>query len=165
MSRHWKPVRFLQSGIKNFINSALPDKALFLARLRKEWPAIVGASIASHSLPSQLRSETLLIFVDDPIWIQELTLHRDEIKDKMKAHFKGEDVGKLFQNLQFRNGPIEYKKEADEPESKGKLKIKKAVIQQIDETVGIIEDKDLKAALKSYLINANLEFIEDKKDD
>jgi hypothetical protein len=55
-------------------------------RLEQQWAQIVGASIASQTVPCAFERGTLHIWVRHPAWIQELWYFQDAVKDKVNAH-------------------------------------------------------------------------------
>ncbi len=48
-------------------------------RLLDEWESIVGPRISAVSRPIDVRGETLLLEVEDPVWRSEIALMHDEI--------------------------------------------------------------------------------------
>jgi predicted nucleic acid-binding Zn ribbon protein len=65
------------------------------------WPQIVGSDIAAHAQPVSLRNGTLVIAVDHPVWLQELSrYHKTLLLQKI-----GERIGKsAVRNIVFRIG-------------------------------------------------------------
>ena len=65
------------------------------------WSAIVGSDIARHAQPVSLRNSLLVVAVDHPIWLQELTrYHKALILQKVQ-----ERVGKkAVRDICFRIG-------------------------------------------------------------
>ncbi len=146
-------IKFLKRSVQGFIRG-VPDKFLILAWLRKDWKAIVGQGIAHHSLPSSLRNGTLTVNVDDPVWINELTLQKDAIRENIVSHYPDRDVAKLFETVRFRIGDIANVVPASDRPAEMRLDV--AVMKRIERSVATIEDPDLREALKNYLIASNL---------
>jgi predicted nucleic acid-binding Zn ribbon protein len=65
------------------------------------WPHIVGADIARHAQPVSLRNSILVVAVDHPVWLQELSrYHKALIVQKVQ-----ERVGKkTVRDIVFRIG-------------------------------------------------------------
>jgi predicted nucleic acid-binding Zn ribbon protein len=65
------------------------------------WPQIVGADIAAHAQPVSLRNGTMVVAVDHPIWLQELSrYHKPLILQKVQ-----ERIGKkAVRDIVFRIG-------------------------------------------------------------
>lgn len=45
------------------------------------WPQVVGEPLARHSWPTAVKGKTLIIGVDDSLWMQRLSLMRLEIME------------------------------------------------------------------------------------
>jgi predicted nucleic acid-binding Zn ribbon protein len=56
-----------------------------------EWTATVGATIAAHARPAQLRRGVLVVHVDGPEWMHELQYVKRELAAKLNARL-GETV-------------------------------------------------------------------------
>ena len=65
------------------------------------WREIVGSDIARHAQPSRLRNGVLMVSVDHPIWLQELSrYHKSLLLQKIK-----ERIGQnAVRNIVFRIG-------------------------------------------------------------
>lgn len=65
------------------------------------WPNLVGADIARHAQPVALRHGVLIVAVDHPVWLQELSrYHKPAILQKVHA-----TVGKkTVRDISFRIG-------------------------------------------------------------
>jgi predicted nucleic acid-binding Zn ribbon protein len=59
-------------------------------RLREQWPRIVGEAIAKRSRPRTVRGTTLIIDVENNVWMNEIQFHRSEIIRKIR-----EEIPKL----------------------------------------------------------------------
>jgi predicted nucleic acid-binding Zn ribbon protein len=42
------------------------------AVLEDSWPEIAGAEVARHTRPGPLQEKTLVVYVDSPVWLNEL---------------------------------------------------------------------------------------------
>ena len=61
------------------------EKRLQQSQVLLLWPSIVGAEIAGHAQPVSLRNSVLVVAVDHPIWLQELSrFHKRAILDKVQ---------------------------------------------------------------------------------
>ena len=61
------------------------ESKLFEARLRRQWPDIVGEQIATHTRPDQIRFKKLTIFVHNTVWLQQLTFLKPVLLEKVNA--------------------------------------------------------------------------------
>jgi hypothetical protein len=55
-------------------------------KLSRSWSEVVGASMAKNTLPVSYDKGTLVIWVSDSTWMQELSFAIDQIKEKINAH-------------------------------------------------------------------------------
>ncbi len=59
-------------------------------KLREQWPRIVGEAIARRSRPRTVRGTTLIIDVENNVWMNEIRFHQSEIIRKIR-----EEIPKL----------------------------------------------------------------------
>ncbi len=62
-----------------------------LARMKSEWAALFEKPLSLHMSPGRLSEGELLLFVDSPLWIQQLNYYRQEIIAKL-THYGVTDV-------------------------------------------------------------------------
>jgi hypothetical protein len=58
---------------------------MFEARLRRQWPDIVGEPIAAHTRPDQVRFKKLYVLVHNSVWLQQLTFLKPVLLDKVNC--------------------------------------------------------------------------------
>ena len=151
MKKRYSKIQTMFSGIQGYLSEYIPLNYHFVAELRKNWDRIAGKAIADHSAPIKVQNETLLIHVDDNMWIQELSLQSEEIKYQIFSHFKEQKYQKIFHSIRFKIGEIIILKEK---EPKFKLVLPQHKLELINKTVSNVEDPELKKALKHYLMQA-----------
>lgn len=61
------------------------ESKLFEARLRRDWPNIVGDPIATHTRPDQIRFKKLYVFVHNSVWLQQLTFLKPVLLEKVNT--------------------------------------------------------------------------------
>jgi predicted nucleic acid-binding Zn ribbon protein len=66
------------------------EKRLQQSQMFFHWPQIVGSDIARHAQPVSFRNRMLVVAVDHPVWLQELSRYNKSL---------------LLQKLQTRFGP------------------------------------------------------------
>ncbi len=149
--KKYTKVRPLSSEIQRFLKESVPENFYFLALLRKNWEQIIGKALAMHSQPFSIRSRVLVINVDDPIWLQELNLHKDEIKGEILQFFNNKKYETLFDSIHFRVGETSH---IEEREKKFSKNIDPKILKKIEETVKNVTDTELKEALRHYFIES-----------
>lgn len=66
-----------QLGIENGVR---------LQRIRNDWPDIFEKSISPHMFPAALNEGELLLHVESPAWMQQLTYYKKEIIQKLSSY-------------------------------------------------------------------------------
>ena len=147
---------WLNNGLNSLLHGQLHTTNYFTALLRKSWHIIVGEAMAAHSSPSGVYNRVLNVYVDDPSWIQEFTLYKDEIRDKVKSYFSDKELSRAFDSIRFQNGEVPKGPGPVKPRDKGR--IDPETLAQIEASVSKIDDKELKDALRHYLVQSQLKF-------
>jgi len=118
------------------------ESGVRLERIRNEWFDIFDSTLSSHMFPSSCTEHELLLNVDSPIWIQQLTYYKKEIIGKLSS-FGVSDV-------RFRLGKVRKKKQPDT--------IKKNVRKLSDDDVSFasavvsdINDEHLKETIRKAI--------------
>lgn len=57
-----------------------------LVRIRGDWDSLFGPTLSIHMSPSRLAEGELLVNVDQPIWMQQLTFHKRQIVEKLRPY-------------------------------------------------------------------------------
>ncbi|MBI3606023.1 MAG: DUF721 domain-containing protein [Nitrospirae bacterium] len=139
------------------------------------WEKIAGHQIASHTLPYQLKFKKLYLYVDSSVWMNHLNYLREELKGKINREM-GEPIVK---EISLKIGPVEKNKEVEEearpvrpvdrlrgticprpiqsPEGEQSEKaLSREEIEQIEQYVGTLEEKDLREQVKKFFIRGAL---------
>lgn len=100
-SKHAKPAASLNSVVPAVMKGLGLEQRLQQSQVFFLWPNIVGADIARHAQPVALRGNLLIVAVDHPVWLQELSrYHKPLILQKVQK-----TVGtKAVRDISFRIG-------------------------------------------------------------
>lgn len=79
-------------------------------RIFGQWEAAVGPAIARHARPRTLRGGKLVLLVDSPAWMQQLSMMKPVIMEKLNARLSRETI----RDITLKLGEIAS---ADEPSS------------------------------------------------
>ncbi len=113
------------------------EEAVRFERIKKEWATIFREPLSLHMFPSSLKNGELLIAVDSPVWLQQLSLFKAEIMKNLRP-FEVKEV-------RFRIGRVEAgKKEAEETPQPGKPSLGRDALREIDNTVAEVKDIGLR---------------------
>lgn len=123
------------------------EGSVSLEDLRKEWPRLFGEPLSLHMQPSGLKDNELLVMVDSPAWLQQISFYKDEILSKL-GNYKVKSVrlrlGRLIAQKQAR--PF-YPPVKTAPISSDDARF-------IDDTVSEMEDPDLRENIKKVMEKA-----------
>ncbi|URA09445.1 DUF721 domain-containing protein [Thermospira aquatica] len=138
-------------AIKQVISHYTPAGNIIL-EIRQVWQECVGKTSAKHSLPVGYMNEQLSVYVDDSHWLAELKLYEQEILEKLTSripHPVKSISWKLVVSLPKEPKTSQKKLEKQEFQDK---KLSQETLAMIEESVGKLEDEDLRKAMRNFLI-------------
>jgi len=116
------------------------EEAARFERIKKEWSTAFREPLSLHMAPSALKNGELLIAVDSPVWLQQISLFKADIM-KNVSPFGVKEV-------RFRIGLIgrmsEKKKETAEIRLQEKPSLGRDALREIDESVSGLKDIGLR---------------------
>jgi len=96
-----KPAASLDKLVPSVMKRLGLEKRLHESQVHFLWPHIVGSDIACHAQPVSLRKGLLIVAVDHPVWLQELSRYHKALL-LQKIH---ERLGKdAVRDIVFRIG-------------------------------------------------------------
>jgi hypothetical protein len=111
-----------------------------LAQMKNEWHTLFDKSLSLHMFPVRLSEGELLLSVDSPIWIQQLTYYKREIIGKL--------AGYGVKEVRFRIGAVSRTKQA--PASPPPLSPLSAEDQGfVDALAGCVRDPEVGRAVSA----------------
>jgi hypothetical protein len=126
------------------------QERIYEYRVFREWPDAVGEQVARHAWPARLQGKTLHIVVDSSPWMQELSLLKTDILDRLNARMGR----KLLTNLRFRVGDLP---ETTAPlESRLPAALSPEGAARVEAVVEEVADPDLKTTIRHTLTRAIL---------
>jgi len=82
--------------ISSIIEKVLPAEAVVkitaLKRIRKEWITIVGSKIASHTCPIDIKKNSLIINIDNPVWKTEVLMKKNDILSYIRKYGEYKEI-------------------------------------------------------------------------
>jgi len=114
------------------------EEGVRLAQIKNNWHKIFEKSISLHASPSKLSEGKLLLNVDSPIWIHQLTFCKVAIIDKLVKYGVKE--------VSFRMGKIQQRKQHQDIEGPPELSSEDSVL--IAELVSGVIDRELKESIR-----------------
>lgn len=73
----------------------------WLTRLADEWPQLAGDVVSKHTRPGRLDGKTLVVFVDNSVWLSELSRFG---KEQLLANIK-KQAGRRIKDLRLQLDP------------------------------------------------------------
>lgn len=113
-----------------------------LARIKNDWNSIFDKPLSLHMSPSRISEGELLLYVDSPVWIQQLGYYKKDLLRKLGAYG--------VRNVRFMLGRVSQKKQPIAPAEKP------AGISPEDESfmnavISEVCDEDLREAVRGAL--------------
>ncbi len=120
---------------------------LYEYRIFSEWERTVGKAIARHARPSALRGSKLMLVVDSPAWMQQLSLMKPEIKEKLNAGLGRESI----REITLRLGEVAEPDRETPSEEGGSAALTTEEQEKIEQHLHGIGDDDTRAMLRSLI--------------
>lgn len=111
------------------------------------WERTVGPAIASHAHPMSLRGTKLFLAVDSPAWMQQLSLLRPEIIEKLNRVLGKDKVKEIVLNLGDVPGAV---RRSDQPEPV-RRELTSEERQKIEGFVGEVRDDEVRQAIRRVI--------------
>jgi hypothetical protein len=108
------------------------------------WDRAVGPAIARHAQPRTLRGRKLALIVDSPAWMQQLTLMKPEIIEKLNRALGGETVG----DMTMRLGEVAVSDEPEADEAPAGAELSADERETIEQHLQDIEDPAIRDAIR-----------------
>jgi predicted nucleic acid-binding Zn ribbon protein len=117
-------------------------------RIFGQWEKTVGSVIAGHAQPVSVRGSKLFVAVDSPAWMQQLSLLKPEIIEKVNRSLGKEAIREIGLNL----GEIApLRAPADKETPQAPLTLSTEDRASIEGTVAGIKDADVRQALRRVM--------------
>jgi len=118
------------------------------------WEEAVGSTVTQHCRPLSITDGILVIEAKNNVWMQELSLLRQGIIDKLNELLGWEAV----RELRFKVGPVEdkilpgYPEKKKEKPSSSEEKVDEDTEREIRKALEGIDDPELARALRSMMV-------------
>lgn len=115
-------------------------------RVVGRWEKIVGKVIARHARPASLQGKKLSVVVDSSAWMQQLSLLKPELIEKLNRGLGADSV----KSITFKMGIVAP---AEKPaiEHAGPSMLDKGATEKIEDYVHGLKDLDVKEALRRLI--------------
>ncbi len=117
-------------------------------RIFSQWEKTVGSVIAGHAQPVSVRGSKLFLIVDSPAWMQQLSLLKPEIIEKVNRSLGKESIREIGLNI----GEVQAVRSAtDQGERAEPIKLSREERAQIESIVAGIENAEVRQALRRLM--------------
>lgn len=98
-----EPEAEIRDVVKNIFQSIdVRRQPALLEQIRETWPELAGPGAGKHARPGYLDRQTLVVFVDSAVWLNELARYeRPRLLHELQGRF---GAGRIL-NLRFLNDP------------------------------------------------------------
>lgn len=131
--------------ISPFLKQAGIEEAVRLERIKEEWLDIFNEPLSSHMYPISLKDGELLINIDSPVWLQQVSFYKDDIARKLSPfEVKG---------VRFRLGRIasgDNARTTKPAQSSGKS-ISPEAARDIEDAISGIKDQELRESIRKVM--------------
>lgn len=131
--------------ISPFLKQSGIEEAVRLERIKEEWEDIFNEPLSSHMYPLSLKDGELLINIDSPVWLQQVSFYKDDIARKLSPfEVKG---------VRFRLGRIAsgYSARTTKPAQSAGKSISPEAAREIEDAVSGIKDQELMESIRKAM--------------
>jgi hypothetical protein len=115
-------------------------------RIQVQWDKTVGALIARHARPRSVRGKKLYLSVDSPAWMQQLSLLKPQLIEKLNGA-----LGKgMIKDIMLTLGEVDPPERAEE-EAPAPMPLSAEERERIEQYVGDIPDPELRDAMRRVI--------------
>lgn len=127
-----------------FIRELGIEDGVKLAEIRRNWYNLFDKPLSYHMSPLILSKGEILLNVDSPVWLQELTFYKEDIIKKMSSYG--------VKTVRFRLGRVSTKVKSGIQGWKSRVKqLTTEELSYIEETVSKINDEKLKETVQKAM--------------
>lgn len=121
------------------------EEGVRFSLLKNRWDDLFREPLSLHLYPVSLRDGELLVNVDSSVWLQEVTVHKEELLNVLKPYY--------VKDIRFRLGKVffrqRYRKQGVDREYKRELSSQH--LSFIDEVVRSITDNELRDTIRATI--------------
>jgi hypothetical protein len=137
-------VKRADSLLNPFIRELGIEDGVKLAEIRRNWYNLFDKPLSYHMSPFILSKGEILLNVDSPVWLQELTFYKEDIIKKMSSYG--------VKTVRFRLGRVSTKVKSGIQGWKSRVKqLTTEELSYIEETVSKINDEKLKETVQKAM--------------
>jgi len=137
----------LSSSLDGLLRSYGFGSKLSEYRVFGKWDKAVGAAIALHARPLAVRGTKLSLVVDSPAWMQQLSLMKPQLIEKVNQML-GRDA---IKDITLKLGEVELPETKEPAYRPAPVKLDDETMRQIDGYVKDLEDAETREAFRRLI--------------
>jgi len=137
----------LSSSLDGLLRSYGFGSKLSEYRVFGKWDKAVGPAIALHARPLAVRGTKLALVVDSPAWMQQLSLMKPQLIEKVNQML-GRDA---IKDITLKLGEVEQPQVKEAAYRPAPVKLDDETIQRIDGYVKDLEDEETREAFRRLI--------------
>ena len=129
------------------------ESRLLEHKLLRNWPAIAGEPVASHTRPDQIKFKKLYLVVENSVWVQHLTF----LKPELVARVNAAAGSAMITDVVMRVGSVAGGRRACEAEESDEVPVPEPSPQSRAEAeahAASVTDPELRAKLAEVMAHA-----------
>lgn len=111
-----------------------------------KWEEIVGETLSEHTRPAYVKDGVLYIYVDSSVWVQELSLFKNKLIEKINDRIS---IPNIIKDIVFINKGRSFKQRKYRQKKKD-VKLSLQEEERIAKIVEDVKDEELREILKNY---------------
>jgi len=139
--RRESQVRRLEECLREVVTGRIGNRQWLFFELSRRWPELVGSRVADHAVPAWVRGEAIWIYVDGPAWMQELSLMKQDLLEKIVRSVP--DLG--IRDIRWLQRPIERSMPEEQPPAEKEIDPDQE--RDFSALLGIVRDSGCQQAL------------------
>lgn len=142
-----RKIELISGTIEKLLNARGWSGRLKEYRVLGLWDRIVGAGISAHAQPASIRGKKLTVIVDSSVWMQQLSLLKPELMEKLNRGL-GENA---VDGITLKLGDVGRKGVVEERKPVRQRILGEEERKRIDAYVREIGDEELRDRLKRLI--------------
>ncbi|HOJ92101.1 MAG TPA: DUF721 domain-containing protein [Dictyoglomaceae bacterium] len=122
------------------------DKKLCEYLAMEQWDKVVGETLALHTKPAYVKNGVLYVYVDSSVWVQELSLFKPKLMEKINEKLVVPDT---IKDIVFIDKGRNFRKSNVSPKKK-EVKLSLREEERIAKIVEDIKDEELREILLNF---------------
>jgi predicted nucleic acid-binding Zn ribbon protein len=137
----------LSSSLDGLLRSYGFGSKLHEYRVFGKWNNAVGEAIARHAQPLAMHGTKLALVVDSPAWMQQLSLMKPQIIEKVNQMLGREAI----KDITLKLGDVQLPQKKEPAYRPAPVRLDPETLQQIDGYVKDLDDEETRAALRRLI--------------